>query len=174
MAFAPAPPYPPNPLPAMSLDHALQLHGSGSSTGCPTEPAGADAPGNFGWTSDSGNCSVTISGGTYGVKTGTSASPACQTALSSAYTNKSLIFIPVYVSVNGTGNNVTYTLKGFAAFVVTGYHLPGFQASDWLNPANDCKGSTFCLNGFFTQGLIPSTGSLGGPNLGAYIVKLTG
>jgi len=88
--------------------------------------------------------------------------------------NKTLIFIPVYTKVTGTGTKATFTLKGFAAFVITGYRLPGFSASDWLNPKNDCKGSDFCINGYFTQGLIPSVGGVGGPNLGATIVVLSG
>jgi Flp pilus assembly protein TadG len=176
-SFAPAPPYPPNPLPAASLDQVLQLHGTSKNpgSGCPTEPAGADAPGNFGWTSDLlGNCSVTVNGNTYGGSTGTSVSGDCQTLLSAAWSARSLIYIPVYVSLSGTGNNVSYTLKGFAAFVVTGYHMPSFTAKDWLKPANDCKGSNFCLNGYFTQGLIPTTGTLGGSNLGATVIKLAG
>ena len=82
--------------------------------------------------------------------------------------------MPIYVSLSGTGANGVYTLKGFAAFVITGYHLPGFKAADWLNPANDCKGSSFCINGYFTQGLIPNPGTLGGPNLGANIIVLSG
>lgn len=176
-SFAPAPPYPPNPLPAPSFDQVLQLHGTTktSGAGCPTEPAGADGPGNFGWTADpNGNCTVTVSGSSYGGSTGTSVGGDCQTVLQQAWSTKSVVYIPVYVSISGTGNNVSYTLKGFAAFVVTGYHMPSFTAKDWLNPANDCKGSTFCLNGYFTRGLIPSTGGLGGNNLGAVIVKLTG
>jgi Flp pilus assembly protein TadG len=174
-SFAPPPPYPPNPLPAASYDRVLQLHGSSSGGGCPTEPAGADAPGNFGWTDDpNGNCTVFVSNNTYGGNTGNSVSGDCQTLLYNVWSTKSLIFIPVYVSVSGTGANATYTLKGFAAFVVTGYHMPSFKQSDWLNPANDCKGSSTCLNGYFTQGLIPSTGALGGTNLGASIIKLAG
>jgi hypothetical protein len=117
---------------------------------------------------------VTVNSNTYGGSTGNSVSGDCKTVLSNAQSAKSVIYIPVYVSLSGTGNNVTYTLKGFAAFVVTGYHMPSFSASDWLNPANDCKGSSFCLNGYFTQGLIPATGSLGGTNLGADIIKLAG
>ena len=58
--------------------------------------------------------------------------------------------------------------------MVTGYHLPGFTTPDWLNPANNCKGSDKCINGYFTEGLIPSTGSVGGPNLGASIIVLSG
>ena len=174
-SFALPPPYPPSPLPAASYDRVLQLHGKSSGSGCPTEPAGADAPGNFGWTDDpNGNCTVFVSNNTYGGNTGNSVSGDCQTLLYNAWSTKSLIFIPVYVMVTGTGTNAVYSLDGFAAFVVTGYHMPSFTQKDWLNPANDCKGSSTCLNGYFTQGLIPATGALGGTNLGASIIKLTG
>jgi Flp pilus assembly protein TadG len=173
--FAPAPPYPPDPLPSASLDRVLQFHGNGSNTSCTTEPSGADAPGNFGWTVDStGNCQTYINGSTYGVKTGVSARQACKTALAADQANQTLVFIPVYVSVVGNGANAYYSLKGFAAFVITGYRVPGASASDWLNPANDCHGSSFCLNGYFTQGLIPGPGTMGGPDLGASIVQLSG
>jgi Flp pilus assembly protein TadG len=131
VAFAPPPPYP--PLPASSFDRVLKIHTTKSNTGCPTEPAGADAPGNFGWTDDSGTCSVTISNNSYGGNTGTSASQACKTALQNDQANKTLIFVPVYTKVTGNGTNAVFTLKGFAAFVITGYHLPGFSVSDWLN-----------------------------------------
>ncbi len=52
------------------------------------------------------------------------------------------------------------------AFVMTGYKLPGASASDWLNPANNCSGSSKCIDGYFTRGIIPSTGSMGGTCLG--------
>ena len=177
--YAPPPPYPPNPNP--SVDQVLQLHGKNSATSCPTEPSGADGPGNFGWTDDSGSCTVTISGTgttyTYGGNTGTSVGQDCATALANDVANRTLIFVPVYTVVTGPGTNSVYTLKGFAAFVVTGYNLPSANpklVSDWLNPKNDCHGSNFCINGFFTQGLIPSAPGLGGNNLGAYAVALTG
>jgi Flp pilus assembly protein TadG len=176
--FAPPPPYPPNPLPAASYDHIMFEHGSQGSktTGCPPyQPSGQDAPGNFGWTDDSGNCSVPINNGSYGGNTGASISNDCKTALINDQANKTVVYLPVYSAISGTGTGVTYTLLGFAAFVITGYHIGGgFTASDWLNPANNCKGSNFCIDGYFTHGLIPSTGGLGGHDLGASIVKLTG
>jgi Flp pilus assembly protein TadG len=173
--FAPPPPYPPDPLPLATQDVVLQYHGNGSNTSCTTEPSGADAAGNFGWTVDStGNCQLYVSGSTYEAAPGTSASAACKTALAADVANRTLIFIPVYVSVIQVGNNAYYTLKGFAAFVVTGYHVPGASASDWLNPANNCSGSSQCLNGYFTQGLVSTTGAIGGTNLGASIVTLAG
>lgn len=173
--FAPPPPYPPNPLPAASFDRVLKLHTTSSNTGCPTEPAGADGPGNFGWTSDpTGTCTTPIINGMFGGNTGTSISQACKKVIAADQANRTLVFIPIYIAVTGPGSNSSYSLKGFAAFVITGYNLPGFSASDWLNPKNNCKGSDKCINGYFTQGLVPSPGSVGGPNLGADIIALTG
>ncbi len=80
--------------------------------------------------------------------------------------------MPVYASFDGGAN--TFTLQGFADFVVTGYNLPGVEAQDWLDSANSCQGTVYCLNGYFVQGLIPSTGSITGPGLGASVIDLTG
>jgi Flp pilus assembly protein TadG len=180
-SFAQPPPYPPNTQPPPSADHILFEHGSSGSTttgGCPLDnQSGADAPGNFGWTNDGlGRCTTFIdSSGSYDGSTGASASGDCQTVIQNAWANKTVVYLPVYSSISGTGNNVTYTLLGFAAFVITGYHITGsFKANDWLNSANNCTGNQFCIDGYFTQGLIPSTGGLGGKVLGATVVKLTG
>lgn len=169
-SYAPPPPA----TPPASYDRVLKLHTTGAPS-CASGPAGSDGPGMFGWVDDTdSDCSAFISGGTYSADTGASAGKQCQTLLANAQTNHTVIYVPVYTSVTGTGTGGTYTLKGFAAFVVTGYHLPSFSASDWLKKANDCKGSDKCVNGYFTQGLIPSSGVIGGPNLGASIVQLTG
>lgn len=174
-SFAPPPPYPPNALPSPSLDRALSLKGSGTATGCPTEPNGSDGPGIFGWTDDqTGTCGLSVTSGTYGADPGVSAGQSCKQLLASAQANRTVIYLPVYTSLALTGNNGTFTLKGFAAFVVTGYHLPGFTASDWLNPANDCTRSNECINGYFTQALVSSGGTAGGTDLGLTIVQLSG
>jgi hypothetical protein len=181
--FADPPPYPPNTAPVATDDHILFEHGSGGSqeTGCPPyQPSGQDAPGNFGWTNDGlGNCSTFIdSSGTYTGSTGASATSDCKSIISNAYTNKSVVYLPVYSSITGTGANVTYTLLGFAAFVITGYHITGsFHADDWLNSADNCKGNDFCIDGYFTHDLIPGPtppGGTGGNDLGATVIALTG
>src|SRR5262249_49213042 len=151
------------------------VHGGGSGSGCSTEPAGSDAPGNFGWTDDpNSTCTLVVSGSTFGGNPGASASQACKAALAADQANETLTYIALYTQITGTGAGSVYTLKGFAAFVVTGYHLPGASAPDWLDSANDCKGSDKCINGYFTQGLIPYTSSLGGTYLGAALIKITG
>ena len=175
-SFGPAPPSPPNPAPAPASDQVLMLNNTGANNnGCATEPAGSDGPGSFGWVQHpAGICALPISGATFPGRMQIRVSFSCRRVLQRAQQNQTPILVPVYVSLSDVAGNVSYVLQGFADFVVTGYHMPGFNAPDWLNPANDCAGADYCLNGYFTQGLVPTTGSLGGTNLGASVIKLTG
>ena len=171
--FAPSPPYPPDPAPPPSADQLLTL-GASPGSSCSGEPAGADGPGAFGWTDDdTGACSVAITSAAYGDNTQASAGQSCLPALATAVASRAPVELPVYVSASGTGSGA-YTLKGFAAFVITGYQLPSGSAPDWLNPANSCPGSAECIDGFFVRALIPATGSIGGPDLGASEIRLSG
>jgi hypothetical protein len=174
-SFPPAPPYPQNAVPAPSFDQVLtQNPGPGNDIGCATEPAGADGPGTFGWAEDAtGNCTLPVSGPSFPAGTEPSVSTSCQLVLQSARQDEIPILVPVYVSSNTASG--TYVLQGFADFVVTGYNLlPGFFAADWLNPANSCQGTDYCLTGYFVRGVIPATGSLAGTDLGASVIDLTG
>ncbi len=169
--FAPAPPYSQNALPAASFDQVITPD-TGNGTSCATEPAGDDGPGTFGWADDNGNCTIQVSGSSFPGSPGNSTGPHCSAVLQNAWQNQIPILVPVYASFDGGAN--TFTLQGFADFVVTGYNLPGVEAQDWLDSANSCPGTVYCLNGFFVQGLIPSTGSITGPGLGASVIDLTG
>ncbi len=146
----------------------------GNGTGCSGETSGADGAGAFGWAADqTGTCGIFTNTATFPAATGAAAGSTCQTALADAYASRKAIFLPVYTTVTGTGNNAVYTLKGFAAFVVTGYSLPSFSASDWLkNSNNNC--SFKCIDGYFTKALIPGTSGEGGTYLGAAVIGLTG
>jgi Flp pilus assembly protein TadG len=168
--FAPAPPA----VPSISYDHQLNLANLGNNAGCTGEAAGSDGAGAFGWAVDqTGSCGIFTSTATFPAATGASAGSTCQTALSAAYTSRKAILLPVYTKVSGTGSNAVFTLKGFAAFVVTGFSLPGFTVSDWLNPANsNC--SYKCIDGYFTKALIPGGNSGSGAYLGASGFGLTG
>lgn len=179
--YAPSPPYPPNPDPNYSK--ILRLHDpqqdsstSGNDGENCTDDKAVDGPGMFGWIDDPDkDCSANIEGETYESDPGANVSNTCKTALKDARDNRTPIFIPTYSDVNGTGSNGEYTWDGWAAFIVTGYHLPGFNAPDWLNPANKCTGSQKCVFGFFIdEQLMPGGGSFGGPDRGVSIIKLTG
>ncbi|MFS8101285.1 pilus assembly protein [Lentzea alba] len=169
-SFGPTPPA----TPPLSVWRLLKLHTT-SGTTCPAGPSGSDGPGMFGWVDDTGSdCSVLINNNTYSADTGASAGNDCKTALANAYTSRKPVYFPIYTKVTGTGTGGTYTLAGFAGFVVTGYWLPGASEKDWLTNKNECKGSDKCVAGYFVQGLMPNTGTIGGPDLGARIVQLTG
>lgn len=174
-SFPAPPPYPPNPLPDKSYDQQLKLHTTTENTACPSGPSGYDGPGAFGWVDDDdGDCQAFVDGDSYEADTGVSAGNSCKDLLKAAQENRTLLYIPVYRYVDGTGTNTTYALEGFAAFVVTGFHLPGLNAGDWLNPALNCKGADKCINGYFTEPLQPKPGRVGGPDLGVRVVQLTG
>jgi Flp pilus assembly protein TadG len=174
-SYAAPPPYPPNPVPPASADRTIQLHGTGSA--CAGSPSGWDLPGGFGWLADTtGSCGITVDATlTYADNTGASAGNTCKTLLQTARTNRTQLFVPVYDGYQGNGNNGTYHLKGFAAFVVTGYNLPGLSSASWLTGTAYCKGSAKCVYGYFTRALLPPS-ALGTVNadLGGISVSLSG
>jgi Flp pilus assembly protein TadG len=173
-AFAPPPPYPPSPFPNSSADQALTFSVGGTGgAGCATEPAGADAAGTISMVNHPrGICQAQVGPPTFPGRTRTSFSLSCELILQAAQQNQTPLLLPIYVS---SGGGFTFTLQGFAEFVVTGYNLPNFSfASDWLDPANNCSGNNYCVNGYFTLGVVPYTGSLNGTYLGASVIHLTG
>jgi Flp pilus assembly protein TadG len=179
--YAQPPPYPPSTTPSSTLDRQIKLRSTGTGTGCTSFPAPDDAVSKFGWVAETGGCTEQISGTgvtTYGVyNSGASASPDCNTPLYDDAQDKTLINIPVYTSVTGTGASAVYNLKGIAAFVVTGYNVPGStfnNYSDWLKYSNNCSGTTYCINGYFVGTLMPISGTPGPADLGLSMVSLTG
>ncbi len=168
--FAPAPPA----VPPASYDHQLNLSNLGNNASCSGEASGSDGSGAFGWAEDqTGTCGIFTDTATFPAATGAAAGATCQTALAAAQSSRKAILLPVYTTVTGTGSNAVFKLKGFAAFVVTGYSLPGFFASDWLkNSNNSC--SYKCIDGYFTKALIPGGNGGGGTYLGASGLGLSG
>jgi Flp pilus assembly protein TadG len=184
-SFAPQPPYPTGAGPYPSYqpyDHLIFLKG-GPTGGCTTElPAQNDSPGNFGWTDDLAmNCTTVVKSRTYGGSTGNSPDQYCKDptkGLPYWQANRKVLAVPVYASIANPGSNAVYTLKGFAAFVITGINLPGgqdMQVADWVTGSvPNCGNGNSCISGFFTHELVSTTGSFGGVNLGATMMKLTG
>jgi hypothetical protein len=189
--YAPQAPYPPWPPKYLSPgqpggEQVLQIHGSGNS--CSGSPAGWDLPGGFGWLDpDIGQvCKTTVrANGTVSVDTGNSGND-CAAALNAAYTdpNHNPLFLPIYDGYQSTGNNGSYHIAGFAAFVLTGYRITGGDNQPSLiglsngltqNQAKYCSGSTFCVYGFFTRALLPIGSVLvGGTDMGLVTTQLSG
>lgn len=178
--FAPAPPYTaPYSEELKNAERTLEFHsGAASNTSdCASGPSGWDLPGGFGWLDDpDSTCSAEVSAGeTYPAEPGNAASTECKDALLTAWTDKSVIFVPVYNGQVGNGSNGTYNLEGWAAFVLTGYKFPASSKNSWLT-GKPCttKGSVSCLSGFFTAELMTDPISVGGPSMGAAAIALSG
>jgi Flp pilus assembly protein TadG len=184
---------------AATVEGSETLVGTHEPNTCAAGHPGWDAPGMFGWlTNSKTSCYVSITGSEYAGVGGNSAANCAQTFLDSR-TKLTPIYIPVYTGINpATGN---YILDGFAAFIVTGWDVTSGQ-SIWdssiapvkmpsivsitdgapTKDANYCgtftgSSSDVCIYGFFTQKLIPASalpGGSGSSNLGANSVRLSG
>ncbi len=92
-----------------------------------------------------------------------------------------VVDIPIFHGTNGlTGNNGGYYMKGFAAFVLTGFYLGGsYTQKSIITNEFPCgktptTGNQRCISGFFTKDLTPSAGVIGGPAMGVTVFQMTG
>ncbi len=181
----------------------LFTHGTDTAGGCGGSGNGANAPGQFGWLAGSNDpCKATINGSTYSGDSGNNPVKSCKNLFEQSRTNATPIYLPVYSSASGSGSNMTYTLDGFAAFVVTGWNVGNFGGGDktrdsrvaaadstnkfppqakWTYCGKPPQGFTpsasdICISGYFTEALVTG-GQLsggGGNNLGLTSASLAG
>ena len=137
---------------------------------CPSDPAGKDAPGSFGWldTPNSSLCrsALLIVGGEASAEPGYSPSKGCKTDIPPLNAD---YMLPIYSRVSGSGDNTRYTVAGFASFHLLGYNFP-----IWGQAGVGCGGSGHsigCITGYFVQKTL-YTGDPGGGDFGVVLVKL--
>jgi hypothetical protein len=146
----------------------LPIHGT--TTCVSSSPSGHIIPGGFGWLqSDAGACGATISlaNPLVASKQGVSEPGQCSAVFDSL--ENQVIILPVFDDVDSNGN---YHIKGFAAFQLLGFNFPGHSWNN--NGIPSCKGSCKGLIGKFVQFTSLSDFTLGGPDLGAKVVRLSG
>jgi hypothetical protein len=168
---------PPPPDPDPSYEQVIKLHTNDPV--CDAPVPGFDGPGGFGWL-DGTNCEVEFFEDEFGeiwyrTDTGSDVPQDCRDVLPELRANKTVVMVPVFDQVRGTGNNLEYHLDAVASFVVTGYHNPGLRASSNLSGStiDECTGNEFCIYGYFTEAV--ESGPIGPlPGLGAVVVKTIG
>jgi hypothetical protein len=143
-----------------------------SGTKCWGSQAGQYIPGGFGWLSDTGSCNTALNAdtGTVYVDTGASIPTACNSKIAGLV--GTVVYVPVFTNLGGTGSGGWYTIDGIAAFYVAGYRnvpsaqpksLNGYQSSTVCSSSS----STTCIWGWFTAPLVPAgtfgTGTARGP-----------
>src|SRR4029079_1412278 len=90
---------------------------------CNAGPSGADLPGGFGWLDPTAGLGCHPRG-----KTGTTVTTSTGNSIPNPWALSTLrntvVLIPIYDELTGTGSNITYHLAKFAAFYITGYWAP--------------------------------------------------
>ncbi|MBV1852176.1 pilus assembly protein TadG-related protein [Catellatospora tritici] len=178
------PPWPPNP--SATKEVALGVHG-GAARRCNPDgpPSGWDVPGGFGWLDeDGGPCTFLVQDDlSYGGDPGSPASKDCKDQLAELRDTHRVIALPIYDGENKNGSKADYHLYRLAAFVITGYALPGLSAPSNVNPSFDpCDstgkgmGSDKCVYGYFVDvAFLPGdVGPDPGTDLGLAAVKTIG
>lgn len=148
----------------------LAIHGESGGRSCiSSSPSGQLIPGGFGWLqSDPGKCGVAVSlaDPTVPSKSGVSEPPEC-TSVFDSLKNQTII-LPVFDGIDASGR---FHIKGFAAFQLLGFNFPGHSWNNNGNPG--CKGSCKGLIGKFVRFTTLTDFTLGGPDLGAKVIRLT-
>jgi hypothetical protein len=179
--YGPPPPYPSitaTPWPYAGAEHVIFFHNTaGNVASCAPGPAGSDDPisGGFGWL-ESSNCLVTTdTANWYDASPGTSPGNDCKAATFAAAYGQ-LVHIPIYDGTNGlNGSNGKYHIKGYAAFVITGYRFASVGSKKSLvTGALPCTPPSQCISGFFTQDPDPTGGAIGGPPMGVTVIQMAG
>jgi Flp pilus assembly protein TadG len=180
--FAPPPPYP--PYPDATWEHVIFFHDTTNALAgsCPAGQAGSDDPisGGFGWL-ESTSCVVSSDiANWFDASPGTSPGSDCRAAEFAASYGQ-LVDIPIYDGTNGlNGANGKYHMRGYAAFVLTGYYLGGsYKEKSLITGDYPCgqtptTGDERCISGFFTQDLTPTSGKIGGDFMGVPVIQLIG
>jgi Flp pilus assembly protein TadG len=142
-------------------------------------PEGHPIPGGFGWLArpDKGcQGEVDLDEGTAKSEPGNSYPGACDATL--ATLKGTTVLVPIFDdAVSNKGKVEKYQLYGFAAFTITGWKFSGGGSPqvDTDPAAPKCTGSCRGIQGYFTEWVsLEDAGDvvLGGPNLGATIVRL--
>lgn len=165
--------------PPFSGDPVVFLFHDGNTTEDCNAQAGQDwdgddrLAGGFGWLATSGDCEAHTTVG-YWVDEDPGASPSngCSASELEALVLNQVVLVPFFNDVRGLGANGEYLVAGFVAFYVTGYNFGGQYKEPSAKDA-PCSGDERCLAGYVTTESAYD-GTLGGPDRGIVLIKLTG
>jgi hypothetical protein len=150
-------------------------------------PTGAPIPGGFGWLDRGGKtCETTVVIGVPPApnlvqsEPGNSYPGSCDSTMQELdVPGGTTIAVPIFNGADTSkGSANSYTLRGFAAFHITGWKLSGGNSMPQVNTdpaAPRCEGSCRGIQGYFTNSWIDAKnvdGALGGADLGLRVVRL--
>jgi hypothetical protein len=153
------------------VERYLPLKGADSTSDCRGAPSnGQNGPGNFGWLDHDGDCQSSLSltgGGYYDGDSGNNTDAACAALVDRYIDARVAMPLPLFDVYTGQGSNLRYHLRGFAAFMVTGYKFSGQSRASRLTRLNLCSGNKRCIYGYFLQARFPIIAGGGTVDYGA-------
>jgi len=138
---------------ALALNY--KVTGKGTTSPCPEGHSGTDAPGGFGWLSETDCETVVDSEGWVDGDTGNDAVKGC-------FNVGDTVLIPVFQQVTGTGSGTDYRIDGLAAFHITGFRFPSLDKDDAVGAdalaecAAEATDGKTCLYGMFLEDYVAS------------------
>jgi hypothetical protein len=181
--FAPLPPYSPAPksygtpgpvppLPAALAPYATQVNEQGTradTTTCRSSTSGQYISGGFGWLASDGTCHADINADTGIVSSdpGASIPSDCKNVLASLV--GTIVYIPIFTDLGGSGSTGWFQIDGVAAFYLAGYGAPSAspKSYDGYTSTFGCNGASYsCLWGWYVAPLDPDLHAGGGTGRG--------
>lgn len=162
-----------------ALDGTLQLIRYDQDLTCASRD-GHPIPGGFGWLQQlAGQCgtSVDLNHATVQSQPGNSYPGVCDGTMS--HLQGMTVLVPIFDGADVThGPAASYHIYAFAAFKLTGWKLSGGHSFPQVNidpAAPSCTGNCRGIQGYFTHwvSIDDAATALGGPDLGASIVRLS-
>jgi hypothetical protein len=139
---------------------------------CSSAPSGGTAAGGFGWIGGDESCAVSVEVGKR-----VPGDPGNDNVLKKCglEVQNQEVLIPLFSSVDGTGNNAGYTISGFVGFQVTGYQLTSEKWGDTTG-CGDVGNNGRCFRGTFTRYYsgIGEFADEGSRDFGARVIKMVG
>lgn len=161
-----------------ALDGTLQTIRYDTNLEC-KGPEGHPIPGGFGWLDrPGGGCEafIDLDNATVGSEPGNSYPGACDEIM--ATLEGQTVLVPIFDDAEDIGGeHGVYHVHAFAAFTVTGWKFSGGNSMPNVNidpAAPPCTGNCRGIQGYFDRwvSLEDAAAELGGPDLGAYFVRL--
>jgi hypothetical protein len=160
-----------------TADRTVYFHSSQTAKDINTcgGPANQDHPGGFGWLSpEGGQCQAYIEDGQVNTDVGNNVPNVCTGEYLTSLIGKT-VAMPIFSKVEKQGSKSIYTIAGFAAFEMSGFHLSGNSAYHYPVGSPPCGGNDRCISGSFVSywdiGSAPTFE--GGQDFGAYMIGLT-
>jgi hypothetical protein len=86
-----------------------------------------------------------------------------------------VVLVPYFDELTGTGSGAQYHIAGFGAFYITGYNFAGsYKVDSLIDGVPVCTGEDRCLEGFLIEDYVATGVPGGGTDFGVQVIGFSG